>query len=315
MNKDIFDFSLNDLKIEEHRDIEQELSKDPVLQAMYEKIYSTKIQEFCQFMLDQAFPIPRGISMKADQLCSRFKEHLPGDYGLELLTLGDMVPEPSNQQQTALARFFAGKHFAMIEEDPDSERSILKVCLGAEALQNRSEEELLFLMGHAAARVTDECPPYHLMLKMASPIGFDQQLLISRLLRFQTTTAACLGLMACRSLDAAKQSLFKLETGINPGLIGVDYDKLSDCQDGKMSERALIGLDYPAFTADPLYFYALEQLKKPLCEDWVIDETEWENYSKAISKANERFHPKLKEMPEEDRHFRERFKILCMHAV
>jgi len=324
-------FNLQQMKIAEHREIERELEPDIILQALEEQVeYKNLLERSARYRIGESFLLNRGISMKADRLCRSFQERSGWYRDLHLWASRGSMLSPRIRDQMSFHRYYAGENSALFDvvgddEENAGEATALNICLSGHVLQFGSDEECLFQMGHAYARVLDECPPYHLMLKANSPVGYEQRKLISRLLRFQGALYACLGYFTCGCLQTAKRELFKMETGMDAEKLGLDVDNFGTSNETATAtgfdwhdEESILWRDIPSIVADPFYFYTLERFADAVsldAERAMIGPTFTFKLSSELSRVNEAMHEKQEEMPEYERSLRERLKILAQYAV
>jgi hypothetical protein len=307
-----------ELKSSELRSIEAELAKDPICQGMEEHHeFASLVRSNKTEQLRRALALPQGFSRKADDILAQFRK-ISGIDEVKLYLFKEKELDPRESINNAVFRYQLGGDLAIFDEETEG----WAIGLPATVFEQRNQNEALFLMGRAIWKELHEGIPYGLMLNLASPVGFWQRVKISRLLRFREIAANSLGLLFCRNVASASNALLHLQLGLdatamqcNPGFFGT-LDNIDS-----VDELELLSRNLPVIPAAPLYFYAMEQFAKTdMFQSKKVGHLaspplSLEKYFKDIHRANDHIHPLLREMPQEDRQFRERFLILAQYLV
>jgi len=307
-----------ELKLPELKSIEEELAKDSICQGMEEfHGYTDWVRELKTQLLSRAFPLPQGFSKKADDLLVRFRK-MSGIGEVKLFLFPEKTADPREAHSNAIVRFNIGGDLAIYDVDTEA----WSIGLPATVFERRNQNEALFLMGRAVWRELNASVPYDCMLKLSSPVGFWQRVKISRLLRFREIAANSLGMLYCRNLESASNALFHLELGLdvsalqcNPGF----YATLDNID--TVEELELLNRELPVIPAAPLNLYAMGQFAKTdLFQSNRVghranSSLNMDDYFADVQRANDHIHPPLREMPEEDKKFRERFLIVAQYMV
>ena len=307
-----------ELKLPELKSIENELANDHICQGMEEfHGYTALVRELKAKQFSKAFTLPQGLSRKADDLSARFQK-MSGIDVVKLFLFPEKAADPREAYNDAISRYHIGGDLAIYDE----ESGVWSIGLPASVLELRNQNEALFLMGRAVWRELNAGVPFDCMLKLSSPVGFWQRLKISRLLRYQEIAANSLGMLYCRNLESASNALLHLELGLdvtalqcNPGY----YATLDNID--TVEELDLLNRELPVIPAAPLYLYAMGQFAKTeLFQSNKVghradSSLSMDDYFDNVQRANEHIHPSLREMPEEDKKFRERFLIVAQYMV
>ena len=160
------------------------------------------------------------------------------------------------------------------------------------------------------------------MLKLSSPVGFWQRVKISKLLRFREIAANSLGMLYCRNLESASNALLHLELGLDVSALQCNPDFYATLDNiDSVEELELLNRELPVIPAAPLNLYAMGQFAKTdLFQSNRVghranSSLNMDDYFADVQRANDHIHPPLREMPEEDKKFRERFLIVAQYMV
>ena len=307
-----------ELKLPELKSIEEELAKDSLCQGMEEfHGYTDLVVEHKTKQLNKAFALPQGFSEKADDLLVRFR-NMSGIEEVKLFLFPEKGADPREVYDDAISRYQIGGDLAVYDKSSE----VWSIGLPATVFEQRNQNEALFLMGRAVWRELNVGVPYDCMLKLSSPVGFWQRVKISKLLRFREIAANSLGMLYCRNLESASNALLHLELGLdasalqcNPGF----YATLDNID--TVEELELLNRELPVIPAAPLNLYAMGQFAKTdLFQSNRVglranSSLSMDDYFADVQRANDHIHPPLREMPEEDKKFRERFLILAQYMV
>ena len=307
-----------ELKSPELKSVEAELAKDPICQGLEEfHGFTRSVRASKTEQLRRALALPQGFSQKADELLARFRK-ISGIDEVRLFLSPEKAVDPREGINISILRYQVGGDLALLDEDTGA----WSIGLPATIFEQRNQNEAIFLMGRAVWKELYEGIPYGFMLNLASPVGFWQRVKISRLLRFREMAANSLGMLYCKNVVSASNALLYLQLGLdasalqcNPGFFGT-LDNIDT-----VDELELLGRELPVIPAAPLYFYAMEQFAKTeMFQSSMVGHSassslSAEKYFVDVQRANEHIHPPLREMPEEDRRFRERFLIIAQYLV
>jgi len=307
-----------ELKSPELRSIEAELAKDPICQGMEEYYsYTAFVRESKMNQLKKSLALPQGFSQKADNLLAQFRK-ISGIDEVKLFLFPEKESDPREAINNAIHRYQAGGDLAVYDEETE----VWFIGLPASMLERRNQNEALFLMGRAVWKELNEGVPYGSMLRLASPVGFWQRVKISRLLRFREIAANSLGMLYCRNVVSASNALLHLQLGLDASALQCNPGFFSTLDNiDTVDELELLNRDLPVIPAAPLYFFAMEEFAKTdLFQSNIpgrraTPSLRTAEYFENVQRANEHIHPPLREMPEEDRQFRERFLIIAQYLV
>ena len=307
-----------ELKSPELKSIEEELAKDSLCQGMEEfHGYTGSVRELKTQLLSRAFPLPQGFSKKADDLLVRFRK-MSGVKEVNLCLFPEKAADPREAYIDALSRYQIGGDLAVYDEASE----VWTIGIPARVFEQHNHNEALFLMGRAVWRELNTDVPYDCMLKLSSPVGFWQRVKISRLLRFQEIAANALGMLYCGNMEAAVNALLHLELGLDASALQCNssFHATLDNIDA-VEELELLNRELPVIPAAPLSLYAMGQFAKT--DLFQSNKTghrancslSMDDYFTNVQRANDHIHPPLREMPEEDKKFRERFLIIAQYLV
>jgi hypothetical protein len=307
-----------ELKLPELKSVEEELAKDPICQGMEEYHgYSHMVKEGKAQHLSRAFPLPQGFSEKADDLLVRFNQ-ISGVDEVKLFLFPEKAADPREAYSDAVSRYQIGRDLAIYDEKTET----WFIGLPATVFEQRNQNEALFLMGRAVWKELNGGVPYDCMLNLSSPVGFWQRVKISRLLRFREIAANALGMLYCRNLTSASNALLHLELGLDVSALQCDPGFFTTLDNiDTVEELELLNRELPVIPAAPLNLYAMGQFAKTdLFQSNRVghranSSLNMDDYFADVQLANDHIHPPLREMPEEDKKFRERFLIVAQYMV